>query len=462
MKVTLFLKDKKKIWFSIYGLFDERLQMPTGQKISNSDYWNGKRATDKEPFKKQINTILSKYEDILKDIERDAILIGHPLTKNYVKTEFEKRKLDIELLDKHNQIEEAKPLQTQDVFFNEFQKFINDSESGERETEEGTRLGKRSIQLYLTTLDHLKNFSQKKKYYLTFESINKDFYKKFCNYLWDDLNLYDNAVGNYIKALKTFLTWSGKTQEHTKKYFRKYSEEKDIVVLTPEQLNEIVDVEITIESVVAYFKENKLPYIEGRVYMTKELLERTRDILVLGCVTTLRVSDLLKLKPGHNLIKGDNYKIKVFSTAKSGKFVMIDLPDFACKIIDKYSGKFETVLPKISDVKFNENLKTLGEYMGWNKQTVGIIRYKRKKPVEFTFPLSELLSSHIMRRTGITNLLIAGMDQYAVKEISGHSANSKSFSKYIAYSQSYMNSQFKNAWDNIRGMKNPSVIMKVS
>lgn len=460
MNITYFLKKQKRIYFSITGLFDTTLELSTGQKISNPDNWKKNRVIGNEPFKTQINSILSKYETILKEIETEAILKSIPLTSFLLKQEFQLRIISGTITE--NATIDITPISTQDVFFNDFETFISNSESGERETDAGDKLGLRAIQLYKTTRDHLQSFAQTKKYKLTYENINKDFYKRFCDYLWDDLDLYDNTVGNYIKALKTFLTWSGKTDEHKKGYFKKYSEEKDIVVLSPEQLNELLDNEITDESVVRYFKKNEIPYLDGRVYMTRDLLQRTKDMLILGCVTTLRVSDLLKLRPGQNLIKGDNYKIKVSSTVKVGKFVMIDLPDFACEIIDKYAGKFETVLPPISDGKFNENLKTLGEYLGWDKQKVGIIRYKRRKPVEFLSPLSDLLTSHIMRRSGITNLLIAGMDPYAVKEISGHSPNSRSFTKYIAYSQAYMNRQFKNAWNNIRTMKGSTPIMKVS
>jgi hypothetical protein len=43
-----------------------------------------------------------------------------------------------------------------------------------------------------------------------------------------------------------------------------------------------------------------------------------------------------------------------------------------------------------------------------------------------------------MRRTGITVLLMLGMPEYLVRKISGHSAHSKSFFRYVNFAQSYI------------------------
>ena len=43
----------------------------------------------------------------------------------------------------------------------------------------------------------------------------------------------------------------------------------------------------------------------------------------------------------------------------------------------------------------------------------------------------DLVSSHIMRRTAITTMLMMGMKEHAVKQVSGHSNDSKSFYRYV-------------------------------
>ena len=52
--------------------------------------------------------------------------------------------------------------------------------------------------------------------------------------------------------------------------------------------------------------------------------------------------------------------------------------------------------------------------------------------------LFDKMSSHMMRRTAITTLLILGMPEHLVRKISGHSAASGSFNRLLRYAQSYM------------------------
>lgn len=53
----------------------------------------------------------------------------------------------------------------------------------------------------------------------------------------------------------------------------------------------------------------------------------------------------------------------------------------------------------------------------------------------------DLVSSHTMRRTAITTMLMLGMKEHLVKKISGHSDNSKSFYRYVNLVQSYLDNE---------------------
>jgi hypothetical protein len=46
-----------------------------------------------------------------------------------------------------------------------------------------------------------------------------------------------------------------------------------------------------------------------------------------------------------------------------------------------------------------------------------------------------------MRRTAITTMLSLGMPEHLVRKISGHSANSKEFFRYVALSQLYVDAE---------------------
>jgi site-specific recombinase XerD len=462
MKVNFSLKPSKKgkdgkapinIDISFKG---DRIIIFSGKRC-NPDNWNGKRVTGTEEFKDDTNAILAAHERKLMAIESDAIKRGIVLTKEYLKTKFQQEGEDEKPEAK---VVEIEPIDLPDDFFKLMQKFIDDTTNGIRKSPQGRKLGKDSIQVAEATKMHLENFCREKRYRLTFFNVNEKFYKKFTDYLYDDLDHYDNTVGKYIRNLKTFLNWANKTTVQNKK-FKVPSEEKDIMVLTPEQLNALIDVEINEATVsLNYLAKKKTAEPESKEE-TIEMLRRTRDIFVIGCTTTLRVSDLLKLDPQTNLIKASNYKLKI-KTGKTGKFVLIDLPDYTEPIINKYIQIYNKVLPPISDQRFNENLKKLGEFMNWDQIKIEVVRHKRYEPVKNTMTLSALLTSHVMRRTGITTLLIGGMDQFAVKKISGHSKNSRSFTKYIEFSQAYINTEYKKAWENIRGMGYGKTVMKVS
>jgi hypothetical protein len=54
-----------------------------------------------------------------------------------------------------------------------------------------------------------------------------------------------------------------------------------------------------------------------------------------------------------------------------------------------------------------------------------------------------------MRRTAITTLLLMGVEENMVRTISGHSAGSKEFYKYVAVVQNYLNQQVMNAYDKL-------------
>jgi intergrase/recombinase len=97
----------------------------------------------------------------------------------------------------------------------------------------------------------------------------------------------------------------------------------------------------------------------------------------------------------------------------------------------------------------------LAELAGWTKDT-GRQRKKRgantktitkgdNKPYRFC----DLVSSHTMRRTAITTMLMFGMKEHVVKKISGHSENSKSFYRYVNLVQSYLDNEVDEVFNNL-------------
>jgi len=55
-----------------------------------------------------------------------------------------------------------------------------------------------------------------------------------------------------------------------------------------------------------------------------------------------------------------------------------------------------------------------------------------------------------MRRTAITNLLSMGMPETMVRKLSGHSANSKEFYRYVEYAQYAIDQEIDRINSNIK------------
>ena len=116
-----------------------------------------------------------------------------------------------------------------------------------------------------------------------------------------------------------------------------------------------------------------------------------------------------------------------------------------------YKTNPKNLLPTISLNQFNKNLKDIGLIAGWTYE-VGKERCRRGVRKEIknngkTYRFCDLISSHIMRRTAITTLLIHGMPEPLVRKISGHAPGSKEFYKYVQYSESFLDKETDRVFD---------------
>ena len=96
---------------------------------------------------------------------------------------------------------------------------------------------------------------------------------------------------------------------------------------------------------------------------------------------------------------------------------------------------------------FNKALKEIGEQAGYI-QKIETSREKQGKTKKITSSKNndrfcDKMSSHMMRRTAITTMLILGMPEHLVRKVSGHSNNSGSFNRYVHYAQSYIDKEIE-------------------
>jgi hypothetical protein len=330
------------------------------------------------------------------------------------------------------------------------EQFIKESSNGRRRKINGERLKDRTIDMYRHALRHVKAFEADRQttVQLTINIRNnhrliirernywKTFYREFSDYLLYEKGFYDNFVGSLFKVLKCFFRYLRNEkylliQEcHERFYVRK--EEIRVIALLPEQYCFLI---------LDKAFENRLPL----------RLRQCKDLFVFGCTAALRYSDLRSLLV-RNIEKRCGHHFLVFNSQKTGTPVQVKLPAFAVDIFLRYA-RYKTahsrLFPAITATNFNKRLKDLGERAGWTEgigkeRTKNGVRQEVKKGTG-CYRFCDQLSSHLMRKTGITVLLMLGMPEYLVRKISGHSSGSKEFFRYVNFAQSYITDELDKA-----------------
>ena len=260
----------------------------------------------------------------------------------------------------------------------------------------------------------------------------KNFYLNFGNYLFHEKGCHDNYVGASFKLIRAFFNYLIEENDphpgffHLKFYIT--NEEVPVIVLEPERLNFLVfDKEF----------EKQLP----------KHLKKIKDMFVFGCATALRHSDLAALTPANVEKINSNIYIKTRSI-KTSTYTRVYLPDYAKAILLKYKRRKHILFPPLSLNNFNVGIKKICLLAGWTED-MDKIRSKRgitnsyfKDAVKKeNYRFCDLISSHAMRRTAITTMLRMGMNEINVRYVSGHSANSASFHRYVYHSASFIDEE---------------------
>jgi hypothetical protein len=340
-------------------------------------------------------------------------------------------------------------------FFKLFDSFISESRRGRRLQKNRKRIRRSSIEPYIWLRKLLYDFSCEKKFPIRIKSITRmgkreitaekkywnKFYYLFTEYLYNDLDCYDNYVGSNIKRLRAFFNFLNEDKDlnigNFHKRFYACSEEIEIITLLPEQLNFLI-----------YDKafENSLPVH----------LKRTKDMFVFGCTVALRVSDIFRITRTNIEVINGKYYLQVRSQ-KTQTFTRVLLPHYAVELIDRQKKNRITIFKPITNARFNKNIKELMELTGWteprfkmrNKRGIPFPQYKNSK-IKEPYRFCDLVTSHTMRKTGITTMLCLGMSENAVRKISGHAANSKEFFRYVELSRFFMDQEAEKVFEQLK------------
>lgn len=376
-----------------------RLVYPTGEKIKPK-YWDiqnqiaiKKGFPEYSEFNSRLNNILVDAKNVFRRYQNDH--------KHEVPTLVKLRELfNIEFKKQTNE--------KQKNLFWFIEKFISDAKLRFNEkTQKLTSVN--TIRDYKRCYEVLKEFGQKKKINIDFETIDLDFYVEYKRYLTDKLNFSQNTIGKHIKTLKTFLN-DAKEQGYNKHL--KY-QSKNFKV--PKEDTESI-----------YLNENEIEQIYNLDLSHNERLEKVRDLFIVGCWTGLRFSDFTNIQKSD--IQGKNINIK---TQKTNEKVSIPIHRNVISIMKKYEGKYPNSLPpSISNQNMNLYLKEIGKLIKDFHENISITSTKGGKTITKTYKKYELLTTHTARRSMASNLFKDELPSITIMKITGHKSE-KSFLKYI-------------------------------
>ncbi len=268
-----------------------------------------------------------------------------------------------------------------------------------------------TLRSYRTHLTHLKGFC-KEKYKVDFNSVSLDWYFDFKNY-FESKGYSLNYFGKQIKILKTLLNVAeGKgikvNQDFRKPRFKVLREESESIYLSEHELKLMWDLDLT----------------------SMPVLDRVRDLFLIGAYTALRVSDFNSLK-SNNLIEENNVRMIRVKTNKTGKVVAIPLHPVVELILNKYDGDIESLTKgkPLTDQMINLSIKDIGRLARINER-IEVSQTKGGLNTSITKKKYQLITSHTARRSFCTNAYFSGMSVLDIMTISGHKTESV-FLQYI-------------------------------
>ena len=227
--------------------------------------------------------------------------------------------------------------------------------------------------------------------------------------------LYENDMDPYIDEIKSqvvhgfldYLKSEGIRHNTALKYlefvgsFFNRAVQEELIQVNPFSNMGIKKRKVEIE----YLTAGELKAVQNEYFVEKEGLTRSRDLFIFSCYTGLAYGDAQRLTPDHleyDLQTGINWitiQRKKLQRDGGGVSIIPVLPP-AQQIIDRYATS-RWLLPRISNQKFNKNLKQIAKIAGVKKK----------------------LTTHIARHTFATTVTLSnGVPLEAVSKMMGHAS----------------------------------------
>ncbi len=396
-KIKFLIRGKAKnqparIFLRIYQGRSFDYSFPTNN-FTFPEYWN----PEKEAFFwKKITSNYFQYKEIEKNLNDLKAKILNEFAGNSIPT-IEEIKNIITAFENPGQTQKELDLNYY------LDRYILEMESGKRLTENKNRFQKGTIKNYKSFQAQFDAFQIAKNIEINFENVTLDFYGEYVQFLTKKLYA-PNTIGKHIKHIKTIMRSSleeglHKNTEFQRRLFKAPSNKTVDIYLTEKELKKLHQLKLTGVDAVA------------------------RDIFLIGCYTAQRYSDFSKIKPEN--IKGNTIQL---TQQKTGATVVIPMRPEVKAILKKY----EYTVPKSHAQKINDRIKTIGEKAGIT-ELIEVEKVNGGLKIKTLVPKCKMIKTHTGRRTGATNMYLAGISTIAIMKITGHKT-AKEFMKYIKIS----------------------------
>lgn len=132
------------------------------------------------------------------------------------------------------------------------------------------------------------------------------------------------------------------------------------------------------------------------------------------------------------------------------------MPEELIRIFKKYPAKGKRIFPSISNANLNLQIKIIGQLAGWtepvicqrNKMSIPLT-VRNSRTTDHRYRFCDLLTTHTLRCSAITVLLMMGMPEQLVRQVSGHRPGSREFHRYVCLSQNWQDKESKMAFERL-------------
>lgn len=315
------------------------------------------------------------------------------------------------------------------AFIKYLDEYIHSIETGKRLRKgKGTKITDGQVSNMKALKSTLVEYERERRRSLSLDDITMDFRNDFAQWC-SGKGLSHNTMVAKLSRIRTVMIIAYENHlttcsDHRNSDFVPSPEDVDHVYLTPEQIQEMLNMDLSSrESIIHYIDDagyetmRRQGMINQLSPIRRMIIEQARDIFIVGCLTGQRVSDYSRIDSSR-IRELNGIRFIQIVQQKTGKNVFTPMDKRVQNILDKYEG----VLPVINYKIIIKIVKNIGEWLHWTYDaSIDDSRLGSKKSKRFC----DLLGTHTARRSFATNAYKAGVPLSSIMAVTGHESEKK-------------------------------------